>query len=204
MADIVALYFPHVATAEGPVAHLYLDIYGHLTIGYGHLLLNRKELANKNWRTTLKAEAGRLWGYQLKTIDSRQYNLWTGGKYAPASRQRAPGTQAFVSDAKQCMYSKSADDLAPGPWGLNSEAGSGFDEHRMFLREAEAMMSHAYGKRYPAACYRDFTSFEIASKAEMVRLAHNDIRQKISELKKQISFISDDHFRWRRKLGHSQ
>ena len=90
VADIVALYFPHVATAEGPVAHLYLDIYGHLTIGYGHLLLNRKELANKNWRTTLKAEAGRLWGYQLKTIDSRQYNLWTGGKYAPARLANVP------------------------------------------------------------------------------------------------------------------
>lgn len=195
MADIVELYFPHVAKSEGAVAHLYLDTKGHLTIGYGHLVFHRDGLAKKNWRTVLKNAADKLWAYQLVSVASRQHNLWNAGGYAPASRQRPPGTQAFIADGDQSTSCKYSENLAPGPWGLNGTGGSEFAEHsRMFFREAEEMLNLRFGKKYRASFYKDFASFEIGSDAAMVRLAKDDIKLKVAEVKKENAFKEFDLF----------
>jgi hypothetical protein len=192
MTDLVETYFRYAAVAEGGIPYLYLDTKGHLTIGYGHLVLNRKDLKQANWRQVLTKEIAKLWSYNIVSVEENRFDLWDHGRFSPACRQRIPGA---LSPSIDQPPNRSEDDLAPGPWGLGDPWGLqvGHNVHTMVL-EAEEMLNMPYGKKFGASSFEPFTSFRIGEKADMIRLAYDDIRLKIKEVKQQANFTEFDSF----------
>lgn len=203
MADLVETIFPHVAKAEGAVTHLYLDSKGHLTIGYGHLVFHRDDLGKADSRQALTREIRKLWPYNVSSVPSHRESILIGRKYVRACSAQPAGLHSFVQSKAPAWSAPPRTDAVPQAvgWGFVQPRPAppplppepGHNVETMVDEAQEMMMTIPYGETIPAHIFRSSTSFEI-SPADILRLCHDDIRQKIKEVKAQPNLKDFDSF----------
>lgn len=179
MSDISDKYLPFMKNYEGdvknkgePVNHLYLDINGHLTIGFGHLVLHRSA-AKADWKSLIRKDVTRINNSFPIVCDDND----SSSDADSSTRARPVGPAGAPGNASSPLH----DHARPGPWDAN---GGDVEESPVDIMSKEGleMMGKGFGGNIGAGASEQYTTCRLKNPADFEKLAVKDVDKMVNSL----------------------